>query len=112
MMCFKGVFPLPIPIAAFFGACMVLLITISADAQSIVINELMTSNAGAVQDEDGDTSDWIELYNNSGNPVNLQRWTITDDSLETDKWEFPAATLQPGEYLSCITARGNWWMNI
>jgi hypothetical protein len=107
MMSIKGVFSLSIPIAAFFGACMVLLISVGADAQSIVINELMTSNAGVVQDEDGDTPDWIELYNNSSNPVNLQRWTITDDSLETDKWEFPAATLQPGEYLLIFASDKN-----
>lgn len=85
--------------AAFLAACIGIIVSTDICAQRIVINELMTSNANTLQDEDGDTPDWIELYNRSGNAIDLHNWTISDDSLEIDKWIFPATTLQPGEYL-------------
>ena len=32
-------------------------------AQNIVINDVMASNQRTIFDEDGDASDWIEVYN-------------------------------------------------
>jgi hypothetical protein len=106
-MYLKCILPQIMLCAARLAAFIALLIASGANAQSILINELMTSNAGTVQDEDGDTPDWIELYNKTSNPVSLQNWTITDDSLETDKWIFPALTLQPGEYLLLFASDKN-----
>ena len=39
--------------------------------QHLVINEVMASNSATIFDEDGDASDWIELYNPRGTPVSL-----------------------------------------
>jgi hypothetical protein len=72
---------------------------VSTLAQSVSINEIMTSNVNTIRDEDGDSSDWVELFNNTSSPVNLQNWSITDDSLEINKWVFPAVAIQPGEFL-------------
>jgi len=53
--------------------------------QVIVINEIMSSNETTIIDEDGDYSDWIELFNNSNNTVNLLGYRITDDVDNPDK---------------------------
>ncbi len=55
-----------------------------AQAQSFpltdaVISEFMAENHGALTDEDGDTSDWIEIFNPGSEPVNLLNWSLTDD---------------------------------
>ncbi len=71
----------------------------STIAQNIAINEVMSSNNTAVDDEDGEFSDWIELYNYGTVAVNLNGFGITDDPTLLYKWVFPAQTIQPGEYM-------------
>ncbi len=68
-------------------------------AQSILINEVMSSNANTLTDEDGDSPDWFELFNTSSNAINLDGWHITDDADEPDKWTFPNISLPPDEFL-------------
>ena len=38
---------------------------------SIQINEVVSSNGDSFYDEDGDTPDWIEIYNSSDELINL-----------------------------------------
>ena len=65
-----------------------------------VINEFMASNDGAlVSDEDGEDSDWIEIYNPSGSITDLEGYYLTDDAGDLTKWAFPAGTLGIDEYL-------------
>jgi len=47
-----------------------------------------------------DPSDWIELYNNGGESVDLTGWTLSEDATEPGKWSFPAGTIiAAGEFL-------------
>lgn len=66
---------------------------------TLIINEFAASNGGSLTDEDGDKSDWIELYNCNPFPVNLANWSLTDDPDQPDKWIFPDIVLPAGEYL-------------
>lgn len=68
-------------------------------AQSVVINEIMSSNSRTLADEDGDYSDWIEFFNSGDQPVRLHHWGLTDDPARRYRWTFPDVTLPPGEYL-------------
>ncbi len=62
----------------------------------VVINELMASNKNTVVDNNGSYSDWLELYNNSDQPVDLSGWFLTDEDSNLTRWEFPAGTvIQP-----------------
>ncbi|MCX7875093.1 MAG: CotH kinase family protein [Melioribacteraceae bacterium] len=79
---------------------MVLLFTFSLlKAQSIVINEVMSSNKKTIYDENGDASDWFELYNISENEINLNGFYVTDDSLKIKKWMFGNRVIKPKSYL-------------
>ncbi len=64
-----------------------------------LITEFMALNESGIQDEDGDRSDWIEIYNPGPDDFNLNDWYLTDDATELDKWEFPSQTLTAGNFL-------------
>jgi len=64
------------------------------------INEILAVNTATAHDPDfGEFADFIELYNASANPVNLNNYTLTDDEGNKDKWALPEMSLQPQEYL-------------
>ena len=65
----------------------------------VVINEIMADNLNGLVDEDGETSDWIELYNRGSNSVSLLGWSLTDDPALPGMWVFPNVTLGAGQYL-------------
>jgi hypothetical protein len=64
----------------------------------VTINELLTANRSSLEDEDGDFSDWIELYNSGNEAVDLTGFWLSDKEDNPYKWRFPQLTLQPGEY--------------
>jgi len=72
---------------------------VPAQTQSVVINEFLASNGTILADEDGDYEDWIELYNPSTEPINLDGYTLTDKPDIPNKWTFPAVTIQSNGFL-------------
>jgi hypothetical protein len=69
-------------------------------AASPRISELMAANTVTLRDEDRDTSDWIEIVNATGEPVDLAGYHLTDDPEDLAKWTFPADTkLDPSKFL-------------
>lgn len=60
-----------------------------------VIVEFMASNDKSLYDEDGESSDWIEIFNPDAASADIGRWFLTNDSGELDKWEFPAGVILP-----------------
>ncbi|MDB4313796.1 lamin tail domain-containing protein, partial [Akkermansiaceae bacterium] len=64
-----------------------------------IISEFMASNSGTINDEDGDSSDWIEIHNPDASPVDLDGYRLTDDAGLPTLWTFPAVTLAAGDYL-------------
>ena len=63
------------------------------------ITEFLASNQDGIQDENGDRSDWIEIWNSSGIGGDLGGWHLTDDPAIPTKWTLPAVQLGSGEYL-------------
>ena len=76
--------------------CLLLLLCFLA-AQPVfadpVISEFMASNKKTIKDEDGDASDWLEVYNPDTAAVNLNGWALTDNASNLQEWIFPAVTL-------------------
>lgn len=69
------------------------------NSQNIKINEVMSSNAVTIFDEDEDSPDWIELFNNSGTQVDLLNYGLSDDSSDLYKWLLPEISIPPDEYV-------------
>src|SRR5262249_48801335 len=64
-----------------------------------VISEFMAKNDHTLTDEDGDYSDWLEIYNPTGTAVNLGGWYLTDKVTAKTEWQFPATPLDPGHFV-------------
>ncbi|MBL8000998.1 MAG: CotH kinase family protein [Flavobacteriales bacterium] len=78
-------------------------------APSVVINEVMASNAATAADDHNEYDDWIELYNPSGASVDLSGWFLTDDAFNLYKWPFPQGTvLADGDYLIVWADEDGW----
>ncbi len=72
------------------------------------INEFLANpNASSLKDEDGDTSDWIELYNPDGGSINLNGWYLTDDPDQLTRWQFPDVSLEGSSYLLVFASSKN-----
>jgi hypothetical protein len=67
--------------------------------QHLVINEIQSSNATTIADEDGDYEDWIELYNGTDTAINLAGYYLSDDIDNPMMWAFPNVTIESCEYL-------------
>ena len=77
--------------------CFSLMLFCAAQAD-IIINEVMASNGYY---EDGHAWDWVELYNNGDETVDLSGWGFTDSKKDLYKFTFPDGTrLKAGEYLT------------
>lgn len=64
----------------------------------ITINEISTANSTVLADNDGDFSDWLELYNASNSPVDLTGYRLTDDPFASSKWVFPNVSIAAQEH--------------
>jgi len=76
----------------------------------ILINEFLADNEsrsplelGEILDGNYESSDWIELHNNSEMVIDISGWYLTDESDLKTKWQFPSGmgqlVLQPGDFL-------------
>jgi hypothetical protein len=68
----------------------------------LVINELMASNDNAVADMSSGVAeydDWVEIYNAGPTPIDLDGYNLSDNENSLDKWQFPAVTIDPDDYL-------------
>ncbi len=73
----------------------------SKKPSGIVLNELLALNNNSAIDPDfKQFSDYIELYNHSGNNINIGHYYLSDDPQNLKKWQFPNnLSLNNGEHL-------------
>ena len=73
---------------------------ILSHAQDLRITEFAAdSTADVLVDEDGDASDWIEVFNAGTAATSLAGFFLSDDETEPGTWAFPARSINAGEYL-------------
>ncbi len=65
----------------------------------VVLSEFQASNVGTLKDDDGNTSDWIEICNTGKQPVDMAGWYLTDDASQLKRWQFPSTNLAAGKFL-------------
>ncbi|NIS49811.1 MAG: hypothetical protein GWN94_01635, partial [Phycisphaerae bacterium] len=86
---------------------------------SLMISEFMASNASALPleqgemlDGNGDSSDWIEIYNPTDTTVSLDGWYLTDSDVILTKWPFPDGNqLDPGEFMIIFASQKTYAEN-
>jgi hypothetical protein len=71
------------------------------------ISEVSTSNSSLLDDEDGDSPDWIEIYNPSGTAAILNGYYLTDNPEDLRKWRIPNMVLPSGEFLIIFASDKN-----
>ena len=59
----------------------------------LVLNEFMADNDNTLEDEDGASSDWIEIYNPGSGSIDLGGWYLTDDANNLTQWRFPSGVI-------------------
>ena len=73
----------------------------------LVINEFMADNGITIASPDGDSPDWIELFNTGSSTIDLSGMYLTDDLSDPTRWQFPDGTsLGSKEYLIVWAERG------
>ena len=68
-------------------------------SQNVQLNEIVSSNQSSYYDEDGETPDWIELYNPTASNISLNGWGLSDDLEDLYKWQIPNVVLEPESFL-------------
>lgn len=64
---------------------------------TLKINEVQSSNALTIKDEQGLYPDWIELINIGSSPIDLTGYGVSDNVSKPMRWVFPSGTLGAGE---------------
>lgn len=84
----------------------ILLSSVTVGFAEPLITEFIADNGSGLEDEDGEFSDWIEIYNPDNSPASLAGYSLTDDATNLNKWTFPEVTLEPDSFL-IVFASGN-----
>ena len=61
----------------------------------LMINEVTPIPRSGLRDEDGELSDWVELYNASNKDIKLGSYALSDDETKPVKWPFPKDAVIP-----------------
>lgn len=69
----------------------------SAQAEGLIISEVVTSNSNSLIDPVLGKPDWVELFNPGSEPVSLLDYVLSESN--SSKFEFPDVTLGAGEYM-------------
>jgi hypothetical protein len=98
--------PLPHPFVA--GAPWTYVVDPNLVITELVLNEFMAVNQNGIHDEDGDNSDWIEIYNPGATLRDIGGWFLTDSAANLSKWRFPAGASVPANgYLVVFASNKN-----
>ena len=66
---------------------------------ALIINEIMADAVTGLTDEDGELSDWIELYNTTDYAISLDNYALSDKENKPLQWRFPqGAVVAPHGY--------------
>ncbi len=77
----------------------VLQISVVLSRAELIISEVQAANKQTLSDSDGDSPDWVEIYNSGPGSADLEGHFLSDDAADLSKWAFPAVTLSEGGFL-------------
>ncbi len=65
----------------------------------LVINEYQAINESTAQDQWGGYEDWVEIYNNSDEPIDMTGYFLSDKIGDPTLFVFPDTIIEPDSYL-------------
>ena len=71
--------------------------TKSPEYLGLFISEFMPSNRSTLRAADGSWPDWIELFNDRDQDIDLHGYYLTDDPRREHRWRIPQLTVPAGE---------------
>lgn len=83
----------------YFVLLLLVLPYISIAQNSIVINELMSTNSIGITDKSGEHHDWIELYNFGKKSINLEGYGLSNDLSDPYKYKFSKVKIKSKSHL-------------
>ncbi|AWW00564.1 CotH kinase family protein [Arcticibacterium luteifluviistationis] len=72
----------------------------------IYINEIMSSNGQTSVDDEGNSSDWIEIFNTTASSIDLEGYYFTDDPSDKTKFEIEESVIIPANSRLIFWANG------
>ena len=90
------------------GGSVISEVTVGVDVPVLppALNEFLASNDSDFADEDGNFSDWIEIYNPNAFAIDLDGYHLTSDSGNLTEWTFPAGVSLNGNSYLIVFATG------
>ena len=84
-------------------------IVIGVDAVTFApkLTEFLANNNSGIEDEDGDNSDWVEIFNPNSFTLNLDGYYLTDIATQKTRWRIPSVTVPAGGYLVIFASGKN-----
>lgn len=79
--------------------------------KDLIITEVMNQNNKYMPQNGGEYYDWIELYNNSSETINLSDYSITNDDSYKQKYVLPDVKLKPNSYYNLIASGNSKYSN-
>jgi hypothetical protein len=86
-------------VRTLFYFLVVVPLTASLSVAEPMISEFLAENISGLKDEEGESSDWIEIYNPGSEPLDLDGYALTDSKEDLAKWKFPKVSVEGGGYL-------------
>lgn len=83
----------------FAGGSWSFVVDPTAPGPGVVLNEFMADNHRTLRDEEGDTPDWIELFNSDRRSISLTGWWLSDDPANLKKWRLPVLSIAENSFL-------------
>ena len=83
-------------------------VTVGVDVPVLppALNEFLSSNDSDFADEDGNFSDWVEIYNPNAFSIDLGGFHLTSDPSDLTEWTFPAGVSLEGNSYLIVFATG------
>ena len=88
-----------------YTALIICIALFSAKGQ-ILINEYSAANYDTYTDNYGEYEDWVELYNPTSSPIDINGWALTDKTSNPSKWLFPSSFIVPADGLAVVYCSG------
>ena len=81
------------------GLSITSVLVLPLEVPQVRVNEMLGTSIGGVPDENAAPQDWIELYNERAQWVDMGGYYLTDQPSDRTRWKIPSTNLPPNGFL-------------